>query len=197
MEVMPMEIPLKITFRNVDPSEAVEAKIRERAKKLERFNNDIISCRVVVEAPHKRRHKGILYNVKIDMTLRDGELVINRLPEKNRAREDVYVAMKEAFDAACRKLEDYVRRRRGDVKVHETAPSGRISALFPEEDYGRIETPDGRDIYFHRNSVMNEDFDRLEIGAEVRFEEESGESGPQAATVQVEGKHHVLSQARL
>ncbi len=188
-----MEIPLQITFRNVDPSEAVEAKIRERARKLERFNNDIISCRVVVEAPHKRQHKGILYNVKIDMTLRDGELVINRSSEKNRAREDVYVAMKEAFDAACRKLEDYSRRRRGEVKVHETAPAGRISALFPAEDYGRIETPDGRDIYFHRNSVLNADFDRMEVGTSVRFEEEPGESGPQATTVRVEGKHHVIS----
>lgn len=180
-----MEIPLQITFRNVDPSETVEAKIRERAKKLERFNNDIINCRVVVEAPHKRQHKGILYNVKIDMTLRDGELVINRLPEKNRAREDVYVAMKESFDAACRKLEDYARRRRGEVKSHETGPFGRISVLFPVDDYGRIETPDGRDIYFHRNSVLNADFDKLEVGDRVRFEEEPGESGPQATTVRV------------
>jgi cold shock CspA family protein len=85
-----------------------------------------------------------------------------------------------------------VRRRRGDVKYHESEPHGRITQLFPSEDYGLIQTADGREIYFHRNSVLNADFDKLEEGAQVHFSEEMGEKGPQASTVHVEGKHHTV-----
>ncbi len=79
-------------------------------------------------------------------------------------------------------IEDYVRELRGAVKTHEAAALGRVR-LEPELDYGFLETPDNREIYFHRNSVLGPGFDKLEIGAEVRFVEEEGEQGPQASTV--------------
>jgi cold shock CspA family protein len=91
-----------------------------------------------------------------------------------------------------RQLEDYARTLRGDVKTHELPDHGHIVELVPAEDYGRIETPDGRSVYFHRNSVLDGDFDDLEEGAEVRFAEESGAEGPQASTVHVIGKHHIV-----
>jgi ribosomal subunit interface protein len=186
-----MQIPLQITFHNIEHSDAVEAKIREKAQKLERFAEHITSCRVVVEAPHKHHHKGNLYTVAVDITLPGEEILANRHPDKHQAHQDVYVAMRDAFDAARRQLEDYVRRRRGKVKAHEVEPHGVIKVLYPEQDYGVIQTADNREIYFHRNSVINSDFDKLEIGKPVHFNEEMGENGAQASTVHVEGKHHV------
>lgn len=182
-----MRLPLRITFKGMDRSEAVEAAVKERAEKLDRFCDDIMGCRVVVEAAHRRHHQGKLYDVRIDITMPKEEIVVNREPGLDHAHEDVYVAVRDAFDAARRRLEDYVRRRRRNVKIHEEMPRGRIARLEPAMDCGFIETDDGREIYFHRNSVVDGDFDRLEPGYRVRFHEETGVKGPQASTVHVEG----------
>ena len=181
-----MKLPLQITVRNVSVSEAAKDNIRDRAAKLDLFYDRIMSCRVIVEAPHRRQHQGVLYNVRIDMTVPGAELVVKREPD-----EDIYVAIRDAFDAARRQLEGYARRQRGDVKVHEAAPYARVSKLFKEDGYGFLETPDGREIYFHRNSVLNGGFDRIKIGTKARFTEEQGEQGPQASTVRVVGKHRI------
>ncbi len=178
-----MELPLSITFRDLQSSEAIEGKIRERADKLERFFDRITSCRVIVEAPHRRHQHGRVYHVRIHLTVPSGEIVVGRDPAENHAHEDVYVAIRDAFDAVERRLEDLARRRRGVVKSHEAPPPARVVRLFPEEDYGFLETADGREIYFHRNSVLNGGYDRLTVGTEVRFVEEPGEKGPQASTV--------------
>lgn len=187
-----MKIPLQITFKNLDRSDAVEARIREKAENLERFAGDIMRCHVVVEAPHKHHHQGNLYHVSIDITLSGGEVVANRRPDEHQAHEDVYVAIRDAFDNARRQLEDYVRKQRGKVKAHESLPHGIIMNVIPEEDYGIIASADGHEVYFHRNSVIEDDFDKLVAGQRVHFVEEMGENGPQASTVHLEGKHHVV-----
>jgi len=187
-----MQLPLQITFRNLDRSPAIEADIEEKANKLDQFFEHIMRCRVVVEADHKHHQKGNLYHVRIDITVPGHELVVKRDPKEHQAHEDVYVAIRDAFDAAKRQLEDYARQIRGDMKTHEVPHHGRISELIPMENYGRIETLDDRSIYFHRNSVINMDFDKLEIGYEVRFDEEAGDEGPQASSVRVVGKHHIV-----
>ncbi len=188
-----MQTPLQITFRDMEPSEAVEARIREKAAKLEQYYSNIMSCRVMVEAPHGHKHQGKLFQVRIDLGVPDGELVVTHAHHhKDHAHEDVYVAIRDAFDAMKRQLEDYSRMRRGKVKQHEIPPGGHVISLHPEEDYGRIGTPDGRVIYFHRNSVLKDAFDQLEVGSEVRFTEEAGERGPQASSVMPVGKHHVV-----
>jgi ribosomal subunit interface protein len=112
--------PLQVAFRNLDPSPAIEARVREKAQKLDRFYDRIMSCRVIVEAPHKYHHKGKLYRIRISLTVPDEELVVSRVPDDQHAHEDVYVAIRDAFDAMRRQLEDYARRRRGQVKHHET-----------------------------------------------------------------------------
>lgn len=183
-----MQIPLQVSFRDMEPSQAVETKIRERAVKLERYYDRIMSCRVVVEAPHRRHHHGKLYHVRVDLTVPNGELVVSREPEERHSHEDVYVAIRDAFDAAQRRLADYARRQRGDIKVHGEPVVSRVSKLFPEEGYGFIETTDGREVYFHRHSVLNGSFARMEVGDEVQFAEEQGEKGPQASTVRMIGK---------
>lgn len=187
-----MQLPLQITFRDMESSEALEADIRERVEKLDQFYDRIMGCSVVVEMHHKHHHQGKLFHVRIDLTVPGKELVVSREQDQDHAHEDVYVAMRDAFSAMRRQLENFARQQRQDVKTHETVPHGRISRLVPEQDYGRIETFDGRDIYFHRNSVLNAEFDKLEIGNEVRFDEEQGEQGPQASSVHVIGKHHIV-----
>lgn len=190
-----MQLPLQISFRNMDPSEAVEARVREKAAKLERYIDRIMGCRVVVEAPNRRGRKGKLYHVRIDITVPGHEIVVNREAPANHAHEDVYVAVRDAFDAAARQLEDHSRRRRGAVKAHEAPLHGTVARLFPDKDYGFIAASDGRDVYFHRNSVVEGSFDDLEEGSEVRLvvAEKDGEKGPQASTVHPVGKHHPVA----
>jgi len=199
-----MKTPLQVKFRNMPRSKAIEDNIREKASKLESFYDRIVSCRVIVGAPHRHHRKGKAYEVRIDLAVPGGELVINRWPKrlkaaksslteqpetelverhqrsKQRSHADMYVAIRDAFNAAGRKLQDYTRRQRGSVKLHEIPPRARVSKLFPEEKYGFLE---GREIYFHGNSVLQPGFDELDVGAEVYFAEEQGKKGPQASTV--------------
>lgn len=112
-----MRIPIEITFRHIDPSPAVEARIREKAEKLDRFYQHITALRVVVEAPHEHKSQGKLFHVRIDLTVPGGELLVSR-GHHRQAHEDVYVALSDAFDVAKRRLEDYSSQQRGDVKAH-------------------------------------------------------------------------------
>lgn len=169
-----MILPLQITSRNLELTEPIKASIREHAEKLDKFYSRTMSCRVVVEALPNRS----LYNVCIDMTVPGKELVVKRDPNA-----DLYIAIRDAFNDACRELEDFSRKQRGDVKHHEEPLHGRISKLFPDRGYGFLTTLDGREVYFHENSVQSHKFKQLSVGMEVRFAEEMGEKGPQATYV--------------
>jgi len=109
-----MQRPIQITFRDVAHSDALEAHIREKAGKLEELYPHITGCHVTVEQPHKHKHQGKFFNVRIDVRVPGGELAVTR-----DLSEDVYVALRDAFDAAKRQIEDYGRKQRGDVKHHE------------------------------------------------------------------------------
>lgn len=185
-----MKLPLQVTLRDMPPSAALEAAIQERVARLEKFCGDIMGCRVVVEAPHRHQHQGKLYHVRIDLTVPGEEIVVKRNPGADATHEDIYVVIRDAFDAVRRQLEDYTRRRRQDVKSHPAVHTARVSKLFPAQDYGFLETPDRRQVYFHRNSLIDVDFEHLDLGTEVAYVEEQGEQGPQAARVTV-GKHHI------
>jgi len=175
-----MRLTPQITLKDIPHSEAVEAKIHEKIEKLEQFSERIMGCRVTVEATQRRHHQGKLFTARIDITVPGRELVVNRVEN-----EDLYVAIRDAFDAAKRQLEEHTRKQRGDVKLHEEAPRGRVTKLFPVDGYGFIETSDGREIYFHKNSVIDPTFERLEEGLSVIFLEEQGKKGPQAIRVSV------------
>jgi len=109
-----MQVPLQITIRGIEHSEALETHIRDKVDKLEEFFDHITSCRVVVELPHKHHQQGKQFNVRLDIGVPGSEIVVNR-----DHAEDVYIALRDAFAAAKRKIEDYARKIRGDVKTHE------------------------------------------------------------------------------
>ncbi len=119
-----MQIPVQITFRDMEPSPAIEERVRERAAKLERFYDRITSCRVLVEEPHLHQHKGKLFHVRIDVTVPGGELVANRSHDDNHAHEDVYVAIRDAFRAIERQLEEHAQKKKGRVKTHNRPEFG-------------------------------------------------------------------------
>lgn len=187
-----MQSPLQLAFENMDPSDAIEARIRDEAGKLEQYSDRVTSMRVAVARPNRRHQKGDHYQVRIRIVVAGvPDIAISREPAETGAHEDVYVTIRDAFSAARRKLQDLARKRQGVVKQHEVPPHGRIASLHPERDHGFIAASDGREIYFHRNSVAEGGFDRLDIGQEVRFSEATGDKGPQATLVRPVGKHHL------
>lgn len=155
-----------------------EEYIRERASRLDAYYEAILTCRVMLEAPLGHHRKGGPYDVRIDLDVPGSVIAVTK-----QRGEELHGAIREAFAAAQRQLEDYARRQRGQVKAPEGPPTGRIARVFPAEGYGFIQAPDGHEVYFHRNSVVGDSFDRLEAGGEVRFTEEAGDKGPQASTV--------------
>lgn len=178
-----MQQPIQITFRDMGHSDAAEQYVRDHAAKLEQFDGSIVSCKIALEVPHKRRNGGPP-RVRIDLTLPHDEIVVDYYPPPENAEEDLYAAIDQAFDRAIRQIEDHAQRKRWDVKHHESPyREGHVAKLWTYDGYGFIETGDGDEIYFHQNSVLNGHFNRVEVGSKVRFIEEMGDKGPQASTV--------------
>jgi len=179
-----MQVPLEISTRWINLSAPLEAELRKRADRLERHTDRITACRIAVERPTGNHHQeGGPFRVRVDITVPGSELVADK------QAEDLYAAVREAFDAAERQVETWSQRRRGDVKTPVLPPEGQVVRVFPEEGFGFIAVPDGQEVYFHRNAVLDPPgFDKLEVGARVRFAEEQGFEGPQASTVSLIGK---------
>jgi cold shock CspA family protein/ribosome-associated translation inhibitor RaiA len=188
-----MPIPLQVSYEDLEPSPTIEARIEREAAKLERFAQGIVRCHVTVVGPSGNRRHGDLFSVRIRVTARGHtDVVADHNPDADHAHEDVQVAIRDAFNALRRRLQDRSRRLAGQTKVHEAPPHGRVSRILRDDGYGFIETSDGQELYFHRNAVVNGGFDRLEEGADVRFVEAAGDKGPQASTVQPLGKSHIV-----
>lgn len=183
-----MPIPLEITFESgLTPSDALRRRIGKEAEKLEKFHDRIVSCRVAVKGRSHRRKHGDLFDVRLQISTPGGrDIVIDRNPPENHAHEDAYVAIRDAFNAARRKLQDLHRRQQGQTKAHEAPGEGRILRLN-KEGYGFIESADGREIYFHRNAVTNKSRAGLRKGARVRFLETETDGLVQASSVHLLG----------
>lgn len=180
-----MQVPLEVTFRDMEPSEAVENHVRDYVHKLEKFCNHIDSCRVALERPHRHQNKGSDYRVRIDLTIPPGhELVVTRDAGEGDVHDDLYKVVHDAFKTAERRVKKLAERQKEHVKSHpEQQPSGVVSKLF--EDYGFIDSVEGREVYFHRNSVLPPGFDMIKVGAAVAHTEEDGDEGPQASSVRI------------
>lgn len=181
-----MQVEPQIAFKGMDPIPHVEARIRERIARLEQFHGRMTSCRVVLQPKHQRGQKGHIYHVRLDIMVPGGEIVVNREPEMNHAHEDVLVAIRDAFNAAERRIEDHVRKLEPRLtKEHAEKLRGTVDRVFAQEGYGFIAADDGREFYFERDSVTGDGWRGLDVGSQVRFSEMIGEKGPFAVAVTV------------
>lgn len=186
-----MAIPLQVTFTGMDPSPALEARIHTKAARLERFADFILRCHVTVEAPHQHHHQGRMYQARVELDVPQGRIVTGHEGPQDHAHEDAYVAIRDSFAAATRRLEDHVRKLGGSVKHHEPVlVTGRVARFVAGGDYGFIETGDGEEVYFHRHAVANNAFGKLRVGDHVRLAVTEGEQGPQASAVHAVAAGH-------
>jgi len=188
----PYPFPLKIVFHHLDRSDALENRIRDKVAQLGQFHPGIRRCEVQVEQLHRHHHQGKHFQVRITLQVPGHTLVAGRDPTLDPTASDVYVALRESLQAMRRQLQDLLRHQQSLVKHHDTRPHGHISEIAPDRRHGRIESVDGRSLYFHRNSLIGADLDALEVGTAVYFVEDQGDEGPQASSVSPVGKHHVL-----
>ncbi|HEX4950303.1 MAG TPA: HPF/RaiA family ribosome-associated protein [Blastocatellia bacterium] len=201
-----MQLPLQISFRNMNSSAAVEARIQEEAAKLEMFYDRIMSCRITVELSRYHSQRSKVFHIRLDLTVPGGEIIVRHEPglpntakhstverpgktrTNNEAHKDILLAIHDAFKTARRQLQDFARKQHGEVKQHLAPPEGKVLRLDPAGTFGFLQTPDGEEIYFHRNSVLHNAFAQLAPGSIVTFVAESGEKGPQARAVKLTGQ---------
>ena len=189
-----MQTPLEISFHNLPSSDWVERAIREHVGKLDKLCPRLVGCRVSVEGLHKQHRTGNVYDVHVELCLPGGKVVVSREPHRAKekyAEPNLRTSLRDAFDAAERQLVDYKKQQSGEVKTHEPMFQGQVSQLFPREDYGFILTNDGTQLYFHRNSLLDADFDKLKRGDAVHYIARDGDTGPTASKVWVGPDYHM------
>jgi cold shock CspA family protein len=183
-----MQVPLELTFRGVERTPALEQLIAEQAGRLERFCPYITSCRVTVEKPQLHQRVGNEWRVRVEAHVPPGhDLVAVTEPGNEPMHVELRRVIHDTFQAVERQLKALVEKQRVyDTRREREEPHAVVARLFRDEGYGFLRPLDGGpELYFHRNAVLHEDFERLEVGAEVRYDEELGREGPQATTVQL------------
>ena len=181
-----MDSPLEITFHNMESSEAAADDIRKRASKLQKIYGRLISCRVSIEARTRKHRTGNIYEVHVEMRAPGGRLAVSREPhhaKERHARNDLRTSVRDAFKAAEAQLRSFSEKQQREVKPHQPAFRGSIAELFADRDYGFILTNEGSRLYFHRNSLMDGQWEKLKRGDPVHFVEGDGDTGPTATKV--------------
>ena len=188
-----MQTPVEIDFHGIKANERLRACVTKNISTLERRFGRITACRLVIKAPSDRHRTGAACEVAIRLSLPQGrqvDIARSEKPEKADDRlADPVVAVNAAFKRARRRLQDQARRMRGLVKSHDGPPVATVKRFDATTGFGFLETPDGREIYFHENSVRDGGPGQFAPGTRVTFFEEMGNKGPQASTVKVLGKH--------
>ncbi|WP_101069169.1 HPF/RaiA family ribosome-associated protein [Roseovarius salinarum] len=180
-----METPLELTFTGMEPTEPLKELVHEKAARLDKFHSRITSCHVYVTAPHQRQKKGNLYGVHIEVRVPGDELFVDSTKGDEPAHEHPEVAIRDAFAAMERRLKAHKQVASDEVKQHDGPLQGKVVEINHDEGYGQIIATDNRLIYFHRNAVVDGDFDQMQQRDTVELVVQTGESeiGPQASTV--------------
>lgn len=178
-----MKQPLEIRFIGMEATPAIESAAQRKAGKLDQFRPDIMACRVTVQLRDKHRHQGKSFAVRVDVTVPDHELSVDRVHD-----EDVYVALREAFDDMKRQLQDSVRRVQGQVKEHPVALHGEVVRFADEGRCAFIRTAEGDEYWFGPDNVKGVAYESLDVGTHVQFIPELAAEGRQAKRVSV-GRH--------
>jgi len=185
-----METPVRIEFKGIDATSRIRDTIKTNIDELESRFGRVTACHVTLKAPSGHHRTGGQYEVHVRLALPDGrEVNVGRTPKADERYSDIDFAIADAFHRARRRLQDQVGEMQGKTKAHEELPLATVLRLEPIDGFGILETNDGREIYFHQNSVLNDSFSKLKVGTRVAFSEEAGEKGPQASTVRILGKH--------
>ena len=181
-----MQIPPEVIFHDVERSPWVENYILERVQRLERFAEGITSCRVSLTKEQSSHHKGNRYSLMVEVrTPPNHDLAAKKAKIIGQPRTQLPALINPGFGAIERQLKKTADLRRYGEKRHDGQPHAIVEKLFAE-GYGFLRAlGDDRQVYFHRNSVLHGDFERLAIGTEVRFTPQHGEDGPQASSVQI------------
>jgi cold shock CspA family protein/ribosome-associated translation inhibitor RaiA len=189
-----VQTPVEIDFQGMSADPDIHASVEQRVAELEQRCGRVTACRVVVKGPGGHHRTSGLYEVHVHLTLPEGrEVNVARTPLADERHADLTFAINDAFKHARRQLQDHVRRMQGQVKRREIQPLGTVKSLDAFGKFGFLEAADGHEVYFHRNSVLDDAFSRLKVGTRVTFVEEPGEKGPQASTVKLLGKHNLRS----
>jgi cold shock CspA family protein/ribosome-associated translation inhibitor RaiA len=189
-----MQTAPELIFHDVERTNWVENYILERVQRLDKFADGIISCRVALTQEQASHHKGNRYSVMVEVrTPPNHDLAARKAKVIRDMPAQLPALINLAFGAIERQLKKTAALRRGDgkhlEKRHDGQPHGIVEKLF-DEGYGFLRAlDDDRQVYFHRNSVLHGDFERLEIGTEVRFTPQDGDEGPQASSVQIIARH--------
>lgn len=189
-----MKVPPEVTYRGVEKTAAIATLINEKIAKLEQVCDHISSCHIAIEKEQDRPRDRSPYRVRLDITVPPGHELAAESHMGNRTQyAEVDVVIRDAFDKAWRQLRDLSRQQKEHVKGQANdgaeATTALVTKLFAEQDYGFLKTLSGEDIYFNRNSVVHNDFDRLELGTGVRFEAVEDEQGLlHASTVKIVDK---------
>ncbi len=179
-----MQIAPVVSFSGMDTSKALKAHILEKIAVLEKFHPRIISCKVIVNSPHRLHHKGRLYSVRITLAVPGKQIAVGLDPGNNHAHEDVLVAIRDAFDDARRRFEDLLRMQSSHrTKQPRIAMQGEVVRLFPNNGYGFIAAADGREIFFNFDRLSDKARQNIELGTKVRFTVTDEWDGPYAHSV--------------
>ena len=186
-----MQTAPEVIFKDIDRSLWVEEYIAQRCAHLEKFSDEITRCHVTLSQEGASHRKGNRYSVMVEVRMpRHHDLAVKKQKQIADMHTQLPAVINEAFGAIEKQLKKTKALRRGEAKAHNGQPHGTIEKVFGDEGYGFIRgVEDDRQFYFHRNSVLHDDFARLTVGTEVRFTPEQGEEGPQAASVQVVARY--------
>ncbi len=185
-----MQVPPEITYEGVERTSALDDLINKNIAKLEKTCDYIISAHIAIESYSRRHRTGNYFRVRIDLRIPPKhEMVVKRTSEASRQFEPLPAIIRRTFDSAERQLESLVERQRHEVKVHpQNEVMAIVDKLFPDEGYGFLRSLDGQQIYFHKNSCLHGEWERLKPGTGVRYTEQEGEKGPQASSVEIVDK---------
>lgn len=190
-----MQTPLEIVFHGLPSSQEIEADIRRRAEKLDQLYPRITSCRVSIEAQHNpaagREHTGPKpiagrWCVHVEVRVPGGDLISTRDPHgsaQKYAHMDLHTLIHDSFRSTERQLIAFKDRQRDKVKHHAEPVTGQVAELNESDSYGYLLTNTGALLYFHRQSLIGGDFDRLKRGDRVQYVMADGDTGPTAAKV--------------
>ena len=180
-----MQTPLEIAFEHVEPGDDIKSLIHEKAAHLEKLHDKIISCHVHIRAPHRRQRSGNLFEVTITLRVPGKELVVRRTQDDVAQHAHLRVAIRDAFAAMAVELTGWKTRTGEVVRTPDGPLQGKVVEIRHDREFGQIMATDNRLIYFHKNSVIDGSFDRLQPQDPVELVVQTGESalGPQASSV--------------